>query len=551
MTAAQGPNTNGFRALSGAEAANFIIPGDVQLTHTIQFAKYDLAYERYQQYFANAAVLGAQLTLYRDTSGTVVTVIGAHYPNIVPVNTVNLSEADVLAIVEQDIGPDGDRIVDIHINPQTGHYFYQVETRRFDSRWAHWIDAERGQILNKFNTLTYDCGDQAAPCGFGVEYDASTPTDIKDLSGLTTSNGPLYELRAADGRQETHNHRSSQRSLFLGLVARDRDDEWTKLGDEFLAQQALVDAHYYGNVTDDYYLQQHSFDWVAAGDADPDHNISAMVLNVHYGQDYNNAFWNGRFVVFGDGDQQIFRELTSLDVVAHELTHGVTDFTSNLIYMNESGALNEAFSDIMAGSVEFYADLNHLEPAITLTPDWYVGEDFDLREDTVPGFRNMEDPEEDGHPDHYTERQVGGGDNGGVHINSGIPNHAYFLLVNGGLNASCASPEDHNSDHCFDDDDPQDNNLNVTPIGLTDAESIFFLGFVALTENATMCDARAATEAATTSLFGDYAQQQQSTTDAWVAVGLTDAACGKAIFDTLPAPQAPIGMLYLPILLKN
>jgi len=84
--------------------------------------------------------------------------------------------------------------------------------------------------------------------------------------------------------------------------------------------------------------------------------------------------------------------------------------------------------------------------------------------DAVPGFRNMADPEEDSDPDHYTEYLVTSQDNGGVHTNSGIPNHAYYLLANGGLNASCAAPASHSSAHCS-DGDTQDNNLSLTAIG--------------------------------------------------------------------------------------
>jgi thermolysin len=535
-TAAAG-GSGGFRALSGPAAATFRLPDDVALVQRFVLARYGLVYERYQQFYgeAHAEVLGGQLTLYKDGTGTTRLVIGAHYPDITPTNAVLLSAVEARRIVAGDIGAAGQRFVDLMIHPATGRYFYRVETRRADSRWIHWIDAGDGRVLNKFDALAEDCGSLTAPCGFGVAYDDGDSTDLKDLSGLTTFDGSEFLLQSppevsdANGktyqRQETHDQGSSRRP-FLGPIATDDDDEWVLPGDESPAQPALVDAQYYADVTDDYYLQVHGYDWVASGDADPDHDIQAMVIHAHYSKDYNNAFWNGSYVALGDGDQEIFRELTSLDVVGHELTHGVTDFTSNLIYEDESGALNESFSDILGNSIEFFAEAAGREPATTLEPDWYIGEDIYLPEKgtAAPGFRNMADPEEDGDPDHYSERQVGGGDNGGVHTNSGIPNHAYYLLVNGGLNASCASPDDHNSAHCSDGD--EDDNLEVTAIGLADAERIFFLAFIGLPENAVMCDARLASEAAADSLFGASSQQRQSTTDAWVAVGLTDAVCG-------------------------
>ena len=153
----------------------------------------------------------------------------------------------------------------------------------------------------------------------------------------------------------------------------------------------------------------------------------------------------------------------------------------------------------------------------TVPADWFIGEDVYLP--SPDGFRNMADPEEHGDPDDYSEFQVGGN----VHTNSGIPNHAYYLLVNGGLNASCADPEHHNSAHCT---GGIGDGSEVTGIGVADAERIFFLGFTALSSGATMANARAATEAEATTLFGAASLQLQSTTDAWVAVGVGPAGPG-------------------------
>ncbi len=117
----------------------------------------------------------------------------------------------------------------------------------------------------------------------------------------------------------------------------------------------------------------------------------------------------------------------ALDIVAHELTHGVTDYTSSLIYQNESGALNEAFSDIMGTSVEFYFQ----QPGSgNLRADYLIGEDV-FR---PGGIRSMADPQAYGDPDHYSRRFTGTADNGGVHINSGIPNQAFYLAIEGGTN---------------------------------------------------------------------------------------------------------------------
>ena len=497
--AASGP-AGGFRALSGAEAAAFSLPADVVPVRTFTLAS-GLTYERYQQVYGGAHVLGGQLTLYRAGSGTVVAVIGAHYPNISASNRVNLTAAEARQASARDVGAAGQRLVQLQIDPASGRYFYAVETRRPASRWIHWIDAGNGQILNKFDALAHNCDSAPAPCGFGVQY-TEDAGDVKDLAGLTTQSGGQYLLRAADGRQETHDQGSSN-FPFLGPVATDSDNSWVLLGDESPAQQALVDAQYYANVTDDYYQGVYGYDWVAEAIAAGAND--RMEIHAHYTRNYNNAFWNGSYIALGDGDQVQFEELTAMDVVGHELTHGVTDFTSNLIYQDESGALNEAFSDMMGSSMEFYAESAGREPAASLAPDWLIGEDFDLRGDTVPGFRNMADPTEDDDPSHYDDRFTGTDDNGGVHTNSGIANHWYYLLVNGGQNA----------------DPARASGTPVAGIGLAAAEQVAFMGFTALPAGATFCDARASTIAVAGSNAANVA-------DAWDEVGVDTALCGGA-----------------------
>ena len=108
-----------------------------------------------------------------------------------------------------------------------------------------------------------------------------------------------------------------------------------------------------------------------------------IISTVHFANRYCNAFWNGEQMTYGDGDGKACLPLSGgLDVVGHELTHGVTEFTSNLIYEDESGALNESFSDMMGNTIEFYAADNGLDPAAT--PDWLIAEDVYLRPTTRP-----------------------------------------------------------------------------------------------------------------------------------------------------------------------
>jgi hypothetical protein len=339
------------------------------------------------------------------------------------------------------------------------------------------------------------------------------------LAGLTTNHttgkpsSRGYWLQSAGDRQVTYDGENNVNLYSVATLMIDSDNHWISPG-----QAAGVDAQYYANVVDDYFLDIHgrdSYDNAGAPMRSVVHAFSA------------GAFWRGSYVIYGDSSTSgnFGPSSGALDVVGHEWTHGVTEFTSGLINQDESGALNEAFSDIIGTSIEFYAEDHNLDPAAT--PDFWMGEDVDLRSDPeeVPGGRNLADPEEDGHPDHYSELVITTDDFGGVHTNNGIPNHAYYLLVNGGFNASCASPTDHNSAHCtggVGDSTP------VMPIGLTDAEQIFYLAFTGLSSTATMADARAATEATASSRFGPASQQLQSTIDAWITVGVGTIPTGGA-----------------------
>jgi Zn-dependent metalloprotease len=150
---------------------------------------------------------------------------------------------------------------------------------------------------------------------------------------------------------------------------------------------------------------------------------------VHFSTDYDNAFWDGQgHMFFGDGDGSIFIRLTkSLDVIGHELTHGVTQYTAGLSYMNQSGALNESLSDVFGSLVKQYAKKQDAASA-----DWLIGNDIvgpalkpALRSLKAPGTANAHD-DQPADMDHFVHTAE---DHGGVHQNSGIPNHAFYVAA--------------------------------------------------------------------------------------------------------------------------
>jgi Zn-dependent metalloprotease len=155
---------------------------------------------------------------------------------------------------------------------------------------------------------------------------------------------------------------------------------------------------------------------------------------VHYGRNYDNAFWNGQQMVYGDGDGRIFRRFTvALDVIAHELTHGLIQYEANLEYRGQSGALNESFSDIFGSLVKQYKRKQTAEEA-----DWLVGEGLFMPGINAKGIRSLKAPGtayddpllgRDPQPGHMRDYVHTVEDGGGVHINSGIPNQAFYQLA--------------------------------------------------------------------------------------------------------------------------
>src|SRR5919106_3226662 len=155
---------------------------------------------------------------------------------------------------------------------------------------------------------------------------------------------------------------------------------------------------------------------------------------VHYGEDYNNAFWNGTQMVYGDGDGEIFQRFTkSIDVIGHELSHGVTQYEAALEYEGQGGALNESFSDVFGSLVKQYFFKQKVDKA-----DWLIGSGLFTRKVKGIALRSMKEPGtayddptigKDPQPGHMKDYVNTTSDNGGVHINSGIPNRAFYLTA--------------------------------------------------------------------------------------------------------------------------
>ena len=198
-------------------------------------------------------------------------------------------------------------------------------------------------------------------------------------------------------------------------------------GDEPVRDATVNRAHAGLGATFELFLQAYGRDSI-------DGSGLPMDATVHYDEDYNNAFWNGEQMVFGDGDGEIFLDFTlPVEVIGHELAHGVTQYTANLDYFGQSGALNESVSDVFGALIKQYTLGQTADEA-----DWLIGAGLLAPRVTGTALRSMKEPGtaydddvlgKDPQPATMDDYVRTGRDNGGVHINSGIPNHAFHLAA--------------------------------------------------------------------------------------------------------------------------
>ena len=387
-----------------------------------------------------------------------------------------------------------------------GHVFTMAGRLRI------FVDAKTGEVVRQDNiTETQLPSDAYVGHGkgvFGDDKKISTQLLSGGYVAFDTIRPPViqtYDMRANTTR--TNNYLNG----FIKLVPSDyasttASNDWT--------DGAVVDAHVYSSFTYDYYFKR--FGRKGLDNANiPMTNIVHLVKRADIFTATNLTYWANAFyagdgiMVYGEGcdctlgGQRINYFSAGLDVVAHELSHGVTEFTSNLDYVNESGALNEAFSDIMGTSVEFF-----YQPAGAgrQKADYLIGEDVFTAgaPGTVDGIRSLANPSAFGNPDHYSKRYIGTADNGGVHRNSTIASHAFYLAIEGGTNATSG--------------------LRVTGIGSTNRlqmERVFYRAFAQLMpSNATFALARTVTLQAAQDLYGTTSAAYAAVRDAWTAVGV-------------------------------
>ncbi|WP_093847580.1 M4 family metallopeptidase [Streptomyces pini] len=352
--------------------------------------------------------------------------------------------------------------------------------------------------------------EDGTPSELHIVTDAATGEKLAQWEGVHTGTGEsMYSGRVSLGTSGsggsytmTDANRGNHRTYDLnggssgtGTLFSDADDLWGN-GSPSNRQTAGVDAHYGAALTWDYYKNVHGRNGIR-GDG------KAPYSRVHYGNAYVNAFWSDSCfcMTYGDGANNS-KPLTSIDVAAHEMTHGLTSNTAGLRYSGESGGLNEATSDIFAAAVEFRANNS------SDVGDYLVGEKIDIRGNGTP-LRYMDKPSRDGNSKDYWYSGIGSVD---VHYSSGPANH-FFYLLSEGSGAKTVNGVSYDS--------PTSDGKPVTGIGIGAAEKIWFKALTEkMTSTTNYAGARTATLSAAADLFGTDSVQHKAVAHAWAAVNV-------------------------------
>ncbi|MGC9381654.1 M4 family metallopeptidase [Streptomyces sp. MH13] len=372
------------------------------------------------------------------------------------------------------------------------------------------IWAANGTPVLAYETVVGGLQEDGTPNELHVVTDAATGAKLHEYQAVRNGTGnTLYSGTVTLGTAQsgssytlTDTTRGNHRTYNLnrgtsgtGTLFSGSDDVWGN-GSASNAETAAADAHYGAALTWDYYKNVQGRSGIR-GDG-----VGAY-SRVHYGNNYVNAFWSdGCFcMTYGDGAGNV-NPLTSIDVAAHEMTHGLTSHTAGLNYSGESGGLNEATSDIFGAAVEFYANNS------SDVGDYLIGEEIDINGDGTP-LRYMDKPSRDGASKDYWYSGIGNVD---VHYSSGPANHFFYLLSEGSGTKTVNGVSY---------DSPTSDGLPVTGIGRAKAEKIWFRALTTkFTSTTNYAGARTGTLAAAGELYGTDSAEYTAVQHAWAGINV-------------------------------
>jgi Zn-dependent metalloprotease len=517
-------------------------------------------HQRYNQYVNGVKIEFSEIITHTNINGKVVAFNGAYYMlgriNMIP--SVNASTAlnnavqtmgvqtpmwedKEMSVFAKYSKPEGELVVFEDRNEKANYHLawkFDVFAKGQAIREIAYVDAHTGKLLFT-NPIIKHTGD------YGFENNHSevisyvpNKNEVKEATYFsviaigyadtkysgnnrqieTISVGGYSLLSKPNGvtivTYDAHNAPASDSSLITSIYDPNNNNDWTAA--EFPGKsQGELDAHWGTEQVYDYWSTVH-------GRNSFDDNGEPLVSLVHVDTDYDNAFWNGTYMSYGDGSSNgnegngKFDILTSLDICAHEVGHAIMDYTADLVYEREQGALNEGFSDVWAAAVEYYS--KGTGPVTNPNPEvWLMGDEIDRRTGSV-GLRSMSNPKEKGKPDTYqgdywVPATVAEGcitpnkntnDYCGVHTNSSVLNYWFYLTSVGGNGTN------DNGDAYY-----------VSAVGIDKASLIAFrTQNLYLTSTSDYADARVGAIQAAIDLYGDCSAEEQAVTNAWYAVGV-------------------------------
>ena len=448
---------------------------------------------RYERTYAGLPVLGGDLVVHESKSGAAKGVTRATKAAL---KVASLKPAVTAAKAEKQA---------VTLAKAAGS-----EKTEADSAPRKVIWAANGKPVLAYETVVGGLQEDGTPNELHVVTDAATGKKLYEYQGIetgtgnttysgkvdltTTKSGSTYNLTdGARGGHKTYNLNrgtSGTGTLFSGS-----DDVWGT-GNPSNAETAAADAHYGAQITWDFYKS-------AFGRNGIRNDGKAAYSRVHYGNSYVNAFWSDSCfcMTYGDGSGNT-NPLTSLDVAAHEMSHGLTSATAGLNYSGESGGLNEATSDIFGAGAEFFAGNS------SDVGDYLIGEEIDINGDGSP-LRYMDKPSKDGASKDSWSSGLGGVD---VHYSSGPANH-FFYLLSEGSGSKTINGVTYNS--------PTSNGSTVAGIGRTKALQIWYKALTTyMTSTTKYAQARTATLNAASALYGASSTEYKAVASAWSAVNV-------------------------------
>ncbi len=478
-----------------------------------------LSHVRFQQQYKGIEVWAKDAYVHIDQAGRVVSFNGVYIPTPSLDATPQITSSTAVNVVLEDLHAKGftEGVPNVFkkILPYAGasftkviwcneipapHLAWFVEARSgIDHDWFYFIDASTGKILRSYDNIDHD----GSVASSGVDLNGVTRSFSTYLIGGTyymmDASQPMFD--AADSKLpdnpvgaltalDLRNTDVSAQSQFYYVTS--SNNQW--------ADKSTVSALYNAGITYNFY--RNAFHRNSINDSGM--TIYSVVHVTSNNQPMDNAFWNGYFMAYGDGSQSFKPLAGGLDVAAHEMTHGVTQHSANLEYVDQSGALNESMSDAFAAIVD---SLN-----------WTIGETVvkDFTDFPTGALRDLANPHNGGtagsaawQPATVGEYVNTTQDNGGVHVNSGIPNHAFYLVA--------------------------------STIGRNEASKIWYKALTAyMTKSSQFVDARIATVNAATELFEQSSNEVKVVKNAWSTVGVTDSV------GTPPPPATQlVGTNYL------